>query len=328
MTGRLLASLALFASTCLFAGVASAQSLNSFVTGLPIEAERPRLSIQWTLEEINDGSVPEAIVEDTRATPRNNALPDGRIAKLDNNQDILEAWYSEPTERYRHAVLGDGIEAGALKIKTIRGETYTFRLPRTEVFEDITPRIADLDNNGTNEVITILASQGAGASVAVFGLVGNAFVKIAQSPFIGTPNRWLNIAGINRFSGRQNMEIVVIETPHLAGLFKVYPFVSGSERLRAAGAVPGFSNHQIGSPELRLSAMAFINSDARPDLLIPSLDRRTLYGVSIAGGRFELLTKIALPARIDKAIKTDGEAGSLEITVGLDDGKIYHIKQN
>ncbi len=315
-------------SLLFFATTVAAQNLNSFVTGLPIDAQRTSLSIEWNVEEITDGSVPDVIVEDIRESPRTNGLPDGRIAVLDNDQDILEAWYTEPTERYRHAVLGDGIEAGALKVRTTRSETFTFRLPRTEVFEDITPRIADLDDDGTNEVITILASRDQGASVAVFGLVGNAFIKKAQSPFIGTANRWLNIAGINRFTGRNGMEIVVIETPHLAGLFKVYPFSRGNDRLRAGTAIPGFSNHEIGSRELRLSAMAFINSDARPDLLIPSLDRRTLYGVSIAGGAFDLLTKIVLPARIDKAIKTDGEAGSLEITVGLDDGKIYRIKQN
>lgn len=315
----------LFIATCSYA---LAQSAQSFVTGLPIDAQPTALNINWSIEEITNGSVPPEIVVDARDVPRTNGLPDGRIAVLDNNQDIKEAWYSEPTERYRHAVLGDGIEAGALKIKTTRGATFTFRLPRTEVFEDITPRIADLDDDGTNEVITILSKRGEGASVAVFGLVGDAFVKKSQTPFIGRDNRWLNIAGINRFVGRRSMEIVVVETPHLAGLFKVYAYSNGKDTMRAGGQIPGFSNHQIGSRELHLSATAFINADPLPDLLIPSLDRRTLYGVSIGAGQFQVLTRIPLPARINRAIAVDGEATNLEITVGLDDGKIYRLKQN
>lgn len=120
---------------------------------------------------------------------------------------------------------------------------------------------------------------------------------------------------------------MVIETPHLAGLLKVYSYDGNTPLLLAGGSIPGFSNHEFGSRELRLSATAFINNDRVPDLLIPSLDRRSLFGITIAGGRFQLLTRIDLPARINRAIAVNGEANTLEITVGLDDGKIYRLKR-
>lgn len=275
---------------------------------------------QWVVEEITNGSIPAAIVPDKRPLAR-NGLPDGRVAT--GTGDISAAWYSEPTTRYRHAVLGDGVEAGALKIKNSRGETFTFRLPSTEVFEDITPRLADLDGNGTTEVIAILSSKNKGASIAVFGLTGNAFNKIAQTPYIGRSNRWLNIAEISNFSGNRRPDIAAVITPHLAGILQFYRLQNG--KLVKISQDSGYSNHFIGSNELRLSTVIDVNSNGIPDLVLPSLSRRGLLMVGTQKGKFTKLASIALPARIDRAIGSRVVDNKPEIVVGLDNGKIYRI---
>ncbi len=276
---------------------------------------------QWIVEEITNGSIPASIVPDTRAIAQ-NGLPDGRVTT--GTGTIIEAWYSEPTTRYGHAVLGDGIEAGALKVKNARGETYTFRLPSTEVFEDIAPRLADLDRNGTTEVITILSSRSNGASIAVFSLNGNAFNKIAQTPFIGRSNRWLNIAEINNFGGNRRPDIAAIITPHLAGVLQFYRFRNG--KLAKIAQARGFSNHFIGSNELRLSTVADVNRNGIPDLILPSLARNELLMVGTERKQFKELARVALPARINRAIGARDNDGALEFILGLDDGKIYVVK--
>jgi hypothetical protein len=68
---------------------------------------------------------------------------------------IIEAEYTEPTARYAHGVLGDAVEWGALvltvdmcfgcEVKHVR--QFTIRLPENRVFEDIAPRIVDLDGD-------------------------------------------------------------------------------------------------------------------------------------------------------------------------------------
>ena len=317
---------AVLLSGMLMATPTFAQQASSTTTSLPINLQRPSLDINWSIEETRSASIPAEIVADTRALAR-NGLPDGRVDTTEERGDIEEAWYSEPTRRYRHGVLGDAIEAAALKVRTFRGETYTFRLPSTEVFEDITPRIADLDGDGTNEVISILSSRQDGASVAVFGLVGNAFVKKAQSKFIGRSNRWLNIAGIDHFASRRAKQIAIVETPHLAGVFKLLFISTTSSQLLSNTRVPGFSNHQIGSRELRLSAVGNLDNDGLADLVLPSLDRRLLYIISPTRRGVKLLSRIELPARVNRAIALKGEGDSLELTVGLDDGKRYVVKQ-
>ena len=305
-------SLKLFLGLC-------ALSIASLHASAQSQAPAP---IPWVVEEVTDGSVPYAILPDQRALAK-NGLPDGRIAT--GKSDIAQAWYSEPTTRYAHAVLGDGIEAGALKVKTNRGEIYTFRLPSTEVFEDITPRLVDLNLDGTTEVITILSSKSSGASIAVFGLNGNAFIKIAQTPFIGRSNRWLNIAEINHFSGNRRPEIAAVITPHLAGILQFYRMENG--KLIKVAQSAGFSNHFIGSNELRLSRVADVNANGIPDLVIPSLSRRELVVLGIEQNNFKELERIALPARINRPIAIRDQDGRSEFIVGLDDDRIYSIKR-
>ncbi|MBO6639451.1 MAG: hypothetical protein JJ920_11110 [Roseitalea sp.] len=218
------------------------------------------------------------------------ALPDGFVATAPAG-DIVRAWYGQPTDRYAHGVLGDAIEGGSLAAETLDGNAVEFVLPEQQVFEDITPRIRDLDGDGTNEVITIRASQSGGAAVVIYGLRAGELVEITSSSENGRPNRWLNIAAIvPAGTGEGGSTIVGVRTPHIGGrLFTVTMAADGSVTERNDIA-RNLSNHLIGSRELGLSAVL----DGR--LYIPSQDRRSLRApLSDAAD-------IALPAPIDKAI--------------------------
>ena len=83
-----------------------------------------------------------------------NDLPDGGVA-VHPSPGITSAWYSQPTRRYNHGVLGDSVEGGGLSVKDGKGNLYNYQLPDDSVFEDITPRLVDLDGDGKAEVITI-----------------------------------------------------------------------------------------------------------------------------------------------------------------------------
>lgn len=319
--------LAYILSTLLACFSICSSTLAQTQSGVQPEAEGAQRILEtlltgWVVNEITDDSVPVEIVPDERAIAP-NGLPDGRITT--GIGDIAEAWYSEPTTRYNHAVLGDGIEAGALKIKNNRGETYTFRLPSTEVFEDIAPRLADLDGDGRTEVITILSSRTRGASVAIFHLNGNAFLKAAQTPFIGRSNRWLNIAEISNFTGDRRPDIAIVVTPHLSGILQFYRYQNG--QLVKFASAPGFSNHFIGSNELRLSAVLDFNENRIPDLALPSLARNELLVVGIKEKQLDILGRIQLPARIDRPILVRQVDEKTQMVVGLDNGKIYAISK-
>lgn len=154
-------------------------------------------------------------------------------------ETILSADYAGPTDRYAHGVLGDAIEWSVLQITTDR-DTYAITLPIDRVFEDLAPRLADLDNDGTPEIIVVEAQAETGAQLAIYDETG----KIAETPHIGTRNRWLAPIGAADLDGDGLIEIAYIDRPHLAKTLRVWRFQDGDLTEIAAGS--GLTNHRIG----------------------------------------------------------------------------------
>jgi hypothetical protein len=236
-------------------------------------------------------------------------LPDGGIARFGSG-NIRAAWYTAPTTRYTHGVLGDAIEGGGLAVQTAQGVQVQLTLPESEVFEDITPRLADLDGDGNAEVISILSSVQKGGSLAVYSLRADKLVLKAKTPFIGRPNRWLNVAGIADYGS--GLTIALVKTPHIGGELQFWQ-LSGN-RLARIEALEGFSNHFIGSRALNLSATLDTNGDGALDIVVPSADRRALRVITLKGGVKEL-HRIQLGAPVSGNIKRLGGT-RLNVPVG------------
>jgi len=278
----------------------------------------------WQIEQINPSSVPKEIVEDTRAFA-SNGLPDGRIATGGEGATIREAWYSRPTKRYKHGILGDEIEGGSLVVVTERGIKLKYQLLESDVFEDLTPRLVDLDGNGKTEVITIQTNLIAGAALVIYQVNGNTLVRAARNQYIGLTNRWLNVAGIERYTGNRTPEIAIVVTPHIGGRLDLYKFIGG--RLVRLFSEQGFSNHLIGATEQRLSASYLAPGGKKVNLALPSDSRENLRIMSINAEGWEQIANIALPAAIDKAIGVEGAGDNVRFTVGLVDGSVYSVFQ-
>lgn len=170
------------------------------------------------------------------------------LTAQDVRRDVLAASFAEPTERYDHGILGDAIEYGALILDidlcpacaNLRRQKITIRLPDNRVFEDLKPRLADLDGDGLNEVIVVETSLSKGASLAVYGPHG----KIAATPFLGRPYRWLAPIGAADLNGDGHLEIAYIEKPHLSKILKIWRLKNG--KLRLISQLKGLTNHKIG----------------------------------------------------------------------------------
>jgi hypothetical protein len=250
---------------------------------------------------------------------RGDALPGSHIVRGSNL--IAEAWLAEPTTRYRHFVLGSQFEAASLRVALRDGRMLTLRLPETSVFEDRRPRLADLDGDGTDEVVVVRSYLDRGAALAVAGIRGGKLEIIAETPPIGIPHRWLNPAGIADFDGDGRLDIAYVEAPHVLGRLRVWTL--GAQGLKEIASVVDTSNHALGSGQLGLAAVADFDGDGVSDLAIPSLDRRTLRLLTFKGGARELARK-ALPSPAASDFAIEFRAGRPVVVVGLDAGK--HVK--
>jgi hypothetical protein len=247
--------------------------------------------------------LPESVWKETEATPQ-NGLPDGRIAVSTNtNGENVAAWYGSPTTRYRHGILGDAVEAGSLHVEYRNGRRHTLQLPDSQVFEDRTPRIVDLDRDGRSEIVTIRSYRNAGASVAIFGVRNSQLVELASTEAIGRSNRWLNIAGIWDYAGRGSMQIAYVETPHIGGT--LHFVVWSGDKLRPIASTYGTSNHEIGSRAQDLSADLDYDMDGQMDIVVPSIDRRALRVFGFSHGKLSELETVSLPSPVARRGDTD-----------------------
>lgn len=279
---------------------------------------------QWTATRIEPTSVPGDIVPETRRQAP-GGFPHALMAIGGKSGTIGAAWYAGRTKRYAHGILGDAIEGSILRVATNSGRYLKYTLPETEVFEDRYPRLADLDGDGTTEIVTIRASLTHGAAVTVYGVADEKIVMRATTGFIGRANRWLNIAGIAGFRGGPGKEIAHVQTPHIGGTLFFHAFENG--KLVKVGEMSGFSNHVIGATEMRLSAIADVNGDGATDIAVPSADRRRLRIVGFNNGRLVARGAADLPAAIDKAIGVQGAGNATRFVVGLRNGHVYSIRR-
>ncbi|MBF9044154.1 VCBS repeat-containing protein [Rhodobacterales bacterium HKCCE4037] len=204
------------------------------------------------------------------------------------------AWYDGPTTRYPHGVLGDTVEATRLHAYSEAAQSIcgdqSVTLPDELVFEDIAPRLADLDFDGLPEIIVVQSHQSLGAQLAIYQAAndGIGLDLVATTPFIGQRNRWLAPVGVADFNGDGQMDVAYVDRPHLARTLRVWSFVpgglDGQGSLREIAALGGLTNHRIGED--------FITGGVRdcgdgPEMVVANTDWTRVMAVRMADGTLD-----------------------------------------
>lgn len=197
---------------------------------------------------------------------------------------IVGAEYIEPVSRYGHNVLGDAAEWGALRLtvdKCLDCEarqivTVVIRLPETRVFEDVAPRLIDLDHDDIPEVVVVESDLSQGARLAVYNEVG----LITATPFIGQPYRWLAPLGAADLDGDGAIELAYIDRPHLAKILRIWRYQNRA--LQEIAQAPGLTNHRIG--ETTISG-GIRDCGAGPEIITADAGWRQVMATRFAGGK-------------------------------------------
>ncbi len=197
------------------------------------------------------------------------------------------AQYAMPTEKYRHGIMGDRIEAEQLVV-VVDGVFYDLILDDNYVYEDIRPRLYDVDGDGALEVITIRSDVSLGAGIAIYKVTGDELVEYAHVEVIGHINNWLNIVTIDDLDDDGVVEIVWIQTPHIGGILKVAKMKAGT--LEVIDVLAGYSNHGIGERNLCLSILT--QQSGEKVFYVPSQDRDIIAGFSYKNNEFQIIEEI------------------------------------
>lgn len=188
---------------------------------------------------------------------------------------------------YGHGVLGDTPEWdelhifwGAKKPKNISNRTVSAVLEARHVFEDLAPRIQDLDGDGFPEIIAVQSSFSKGGRLVVYRIDDD--LKQATTPYIGTRFRWLAPVGATDLDSDGHTEIAFVDRPHLAKTLRIWRYKN--KKLTEIAALRGVSNHNIGE--------AFITGGIRecgsgPEMVMADAGWRRIVGVRFDGSEIK-----------------------------------------
>jgi len=243
-------------------------------------------------------------------------LPLSRIAR--GRLNITAAWLAGPTNRYRHGVLGDDLEAARLVVEIHSGKRLQVDLPPGRVFEDLEPRLADVDGDNRDEIIVVESDKLLGASLAVYGILDNRLARIAATSFLGQPHRWLNPLGVGDFDGDGKLDIALVATPHIGGILRLYRFETSGLSLFAE--YPGISTHRMGSTELGLGRV--VSAKPRDQMLVPDQTRRVLMLLEWSPDQWQLIAQTQLSGQLGSSLTPTGDGGW---RFQLEDGRHFEV---
>ena len=233
-------------------------------------------------------STTSAIIEQLNANY--SLLPEASFS-ISKDSSTLAA-YTQPTERYRHGILGDRIEAGQLVV-VINGVFFERTLSTDYVFEDIRPRLADVDHDGKLEFITIRTHVQLGGGIAIYKIENDQLIEYAHVEEIGIPNRWLNPVIIHDLDQDGTVELAWIQTPHIGGILKIAKIQPG--KLKPLDETQFYSNHGIGERNLCLSVLTEENE--KRVFYVPSQGRDQLVGFSFQDN--QLVEEVRVDQEVD-----------------------------
>ena len=202
----------------------------------------------------------------------------------------FRAFYAVPDESYGHGILGRAADAAELRVvpRASPGQAVgscgeaPISVPagRGRVFEDVAPRLTDVDGDGRAEILAVRSDARLGAQLVIYRMAGEQVVELAATPPIGTRHRWLAPAAWGDLDGDGAFEIAYVDRPHLAKVLRVWRLEGG--RLREVATLPGVTNHAIGDPRI------FGGGQRCPDgyeMVLQSADRTRLVGVTLRDDR-------------------------------------------
>ena len=228
----------------------------------------------WVYQNAVMKSIETVATDEREAIAKKYNVSSLRIA----NVGSLYAFYSDATDKYSHNIL-DNIKDSMRLMVIQNGEAVTYTLGAHLVYEDITPRLVDIDGDGVVEIITITTDTSKGAGISIYKWQDKQVTLHSTLRPIGTSYRWLNIAVIDDLDGDGVVEIAWVQTPHIGGILKIAKIQKGL--LRVLDEDFYYSNHAIGQTNLCLSVL--INEDSKKVFFLPNQSRDKIVGFSFDG---------------------------------------------
>jgi hypothetical protein len=245
------------------------------------------------------------------------ALPDARVVFDGAGRALV---LSGATDRYRHGVLGDEVEASSVSLIDLEAGSARelFRVGPDEVIEGTAPIWADVDGDGNRDIVVTISTPSRGSKLAVFDGSGRL---VAESDWIGRSSRWRHQIAVAPIGPSGEVEIVDVLTPHIGGPVEFFR-VSGG-RLDVVASHSGFTSHFFGSRNLSVPVVADADGDAKLEVILPTTGKESVGGVRRTSGGAETAWLVPLGGVLSSNLSAITlPAGGLALAAGRADGTV------
>lgn len=228
---------------------------------------------------------------------------------------------SDPTDQYRHGILGDAVEASAVTIIQLTDQPFVlhqFTIPSDWVIESILPLWSDWDGDGAREILLTLSNDTHGAKLALYDESGNL---LAESGPIGTGYRWRHALAIAPFGEDGQRLLVDVQTPHIGGIVNIYSWDKEHQVLKTEASLSGYSTHDIGSRDMQMFALLPDKQYDQTLLILPTQSKTELAALRYVSGEIREEWRISLDGRLTGNLESiEGDDGWI-IRAIVDDGR-------
>jgi len=242
-----------------------------------------------------------------------NALVDARLIQDEMGRLLF---LSDPTDRYGHGVLGDGLEAGSITlVETLPSLKVVNKIEISSpaVIEGIAPIWSDLNGDGKREILVTVSDLQAGAKLVLFDEDGEL---LAEGPAAGQGYRWRHQLAAAPMGPSGEILIIDVLRPHLDATLEFFSWQGDQLVLKADLA--GFSTHSIGSRNLDMALVGDLDGDGAYEVVAPDTSRESLNGIGFVEGKTELLWTIPLGDKLTSNLAgVELNDGSLSLGAGV-----------
>jgi hypothetical protein len=174
------------------------------------------------------------------------------------------------------------------------------------------PIWADLDGDGTREIIVTVSDVAGGARIVAYDETG---LVVAEGPAIGAGFRWRHQLAVAPFGPNGETELAVMLTPHIGGTVEFYRM--RGDTLEIVARLPGPTSHVNGSRNLDMALAGDLDGDGRTEMLVLSRGLTELIGVRRTASGAEKAWSVEAGGRVTTniaAVETAG--GGIAVGVG------------
>lgn len=250
-----------------------------------------------------------------------NIQPDARIVISEDQRIALYAHATD--QRYVHGIMGDDLEGAALVVLRIVENQFVVQvrvdLPGDAVYEGLSPLWADVNQDGTQDLVTTVSDSEVGSRIRVYLSEDETFSPVAGDA-IGQPYRWQHQLAWGAFGAEGEMELIEVRTPHLGGVVRFYRYSENG--LEIVASVDGYTSHIIGSRNLDMAVAGDLNGDGQPEIVLPSQDRTRIAGIQRNPNGASVIWELPLEGTAVSNLAAAYLENGLALAVGTEDGRL------